>query len=260
MNIPSQVASHGAFLSLALWATAAAAIEDRADVEPNDPVRPNQSVAWKATVSRYQDSVQGWATDVNLRGNTDRHTFWLGDYKSSDGFQQLRAGLESSVAPGALGKFAGSAQVASGGFVGWSLTWTAQPASTGHWAPLLGIGRTNTRPYVNLNFDPNDSWLVGMTRTLESGGTVVVYHIRDDRLGTGQRVTHAVWRIPAGGHRITLDAFTRSGAASKGGPVFVGHGLMGTLEWRSAFLRLGWDGHANYTPSNVLRVAFGARL
>ena len=253
----------GAAAALALaWvfnAAPASAIEDRADVDPSDPLRRDQTVAWKATVSKYRDTAQGWATDINLRGNTERYTFWLGDYKAPEPFQQLRAGLETGVGLGA-GKLVTSMQVASGGFVGWSLTWDGRPASGPGWGGLLGIGRTNARPYVNLNFDPNDSLMAGMTWTLDSGAVVMAYQIRDDRLGTGQRVTHGVWRAPVAGRRVTLDLFTRSGAASSGEPVFRGSGLTGTLDLGPGFIRLGWDTRANYTAANVLRVAIGTRL
>lgn len=249
-----------AVLVWAVLAGPAAAIEDRADVDPADPLRANQPVAWKTTVSRYRDTAQGWATDLNLRGNTERYTFWLGDYQAPDGVHQLRAGLETGRALGPMGKVVGSMQVASGGFVGWSLTWDGRPASGPGWGGLLGIGRTNARPYVNLNFDPNDSLMAGMTWTLDSGAVVMAYQIRDDRLGTGQRVTHGVWRAPVAGRRVTLDLFTRSGAASSGEPVFRGSGLTGTLDLGPGFIRLGWDTRANYTAANVLRVAVGTRL
>lgn len=238
----------------------AVAIEDRADVDPSDALRVNQTVAWKATVSRYRDTAQGWATDVNLRGNTERYTFWLGDYKAPDGFQQLRAGLESGMPLGAWGKLVGSLQMASGGFAGGSLTWDGRAESGPGWAPMVGIGRTNVRPYVNLNFDPNDSVLLGLTHTRPTGAVVMAFQIRDDRLGTGQRVTHLVWRGPVAGRRLTLDAFARSGAAERGEPVFRGHGLTGTLDLGPGFIRLGWDGHANYSAAHVLRLSLGTRL
>jgi hypothetical protein len=243
-----------------LFCTPAAAIEDRADVDPSDPLRDRQTVAWKAAVSRYRDNAQGWATDINLRGNTERYTFWLGDYKAPDAFRQLRAGLESGMPLGAWGKLMGSLQLASGGFAGGSLTWDGRAEAGSGWAPMLGIGRTNVRPYVNLNFDPNDSVLMGLTHTRPTGAVVMVFQIRDDRLGTGQRVTHLVWRGPVAGRRLTLDAFTRSGAADRGEPVFRGYGLTGTLDLGAGFIRLGCDGHANYTAAHVLRLTLGTRL
>ena len=46
-----------------------------------------------------------------------------------------------------------SLRVASGGFVGGSV---APQLGTPFYAQV-GIGRTNMRPYANLNFDPNDA-------------------------------------------------------------------------------------------------------
>ena len=39
----------------------------------------SKPVAWKLSLGRYRDSVDGYATDVNLRGNTEDLTFWIGD-------------------------------------------------------------------------------------------------------------------------------------------------------------------------------------
>jgi hypothetical protein len=245
------------------WAALAlpvCAIEDRADIDPSDPLKAGQRVTWKATLSRYRDTASGFATDVNLRGNNDAVTFWLGDYKDPKGAGQFRAGLEKAVPMGAWGRTVWSAQAASGGFMGWSLTWDGRRESSAGWAPLLGIGRTNTRPYVNLNFDPNDSVMAGVTYARGSGGMVTAYQIRDDRLGTGQRVSHLVWRGPIGDGRVTVDAFTRSGATEAGAPRFRGYGLTSTLDVGPRFIRLGWDGRANYTPSNVARVSVGQRF
>jgi hypothetical protein len=47
------------------------AIQDRANVDPMDPLKPDQAVAWKATLGSYRDSItKTTATDFNLRGNT----------------------------------------------------------------------------------------------------------------------------------------------------------------------------------------------
>jgi hypothetical protein len=246
--------------ALAALAMPVAAIEDRADTDPSDPIKAGQRIAWKATIARYRDTGAGLSADVNLRGNTETMTFWLGDYRAPDGTGQLRAGLETSVQMGGWGKATGSVQAASGGFLGWSITWDARRDARSGWAPLLGIGRTNTRPYVNLNFDPNDSVMVGVTYAMPSKGMLTAYQISDDRLGTGQRVSHLVWRMPLDNNRLTLDAFRRSGAAQAGAPQFHGHGLSATLDVGPRFIRLGWDGRANYTGADVARVSVGQRF
>lgn len=236
------------------------AIEDRADIDPSDPLKTGQRVAWKATISSYRDSTSGWARDINLRGNSKAVTFWLGDYKDPNGAGQFRAGLETAVSIGQWGRTVWSLQSASGGFLGWSLTWDGRRESRSGWAPLIGIGRTNTRPYFNLNFDPNDSVMAGATYAWESGAILTAYQIRDDRLGTGQRVSHLVWRVPLGNDRLTVDTFMRSGATEAGAPTYRGHGLTSTLDLGPRFIRLGWDGRANYATSNVARFAVGQRF
>jgi|688.fasta_scaffold611551_2 hypothetical protein len=88
------------------WAALAlpvCAIEDRADIDPSDPLKAGQRVTWKATLSRYRDTASGFATDVNLRGNNDAVTFWLGDYKDPQRRRPVPRGLGKSGAHGSLG-------------------------------------------------------------------------------------------------------------------------------------------------------------
>lgn len=215
---------------------------------------------WKLTVSRYQDSVEGAAYDLNLRGSLSRSTFWVGSYGDSLGVRQTRAGVDHSL-DFRFGRLVPSGQVASGGFAGWFLTWDGRSGSNPGFAPMLGFGRTNTRPYVNLNFDPNDSVLMGGSYLSSDWGLVSGYRIRDNRLGTGQTVDHLIWRRSFdGGYRLTLDLFARSGAVMMGEPSFRGRGFSLTADIRDWFVRVSLDPHANYTPATVNRLSVGGRF
>jgi hypothetical protein len=234
-------------------------IDDRADTDPNDDLDPDEKISWKTTISSYRDSLHGDAYDLNMRGNTEKLTFWLGQYSHANVFKQTRLGMEYSHAL-PLGRLVGSVQIATENFLGWSLTWDGKKAGQHGFGPMVGIGRTNLKPYYNLNFDPNDSVLIGGSYSSPSNGAFTLYRISDDRLHTGQQTTHLVWRrsLPEG-KRLTLDAFARKGASEPGGTVYRGKGAMMTLDVNDWFMRVGYDPKANWTPSNIVRMAIGFR-
>lgn len=238
----------------------ALAIDDRADVDPSLAPSPGKTVAWKATYGLYRSSTAGQARDINLRGNTADLTFWLGSYKDAQNFEQHRVGLEYAIAL-PLGKLTPSVQSASGGFFGWSLTWNAQSEAAQGLAPLLGWGRTNRKTYYNLNLDPNDSVMLGASYASPQLGLLMFYRVQDDRLHTGQRTHHLVWRKPLPSNsRLTLDLFTRSGAEQAGAPLYRGQGANLTVDIGDYFVRLGRDPKANYTPGDITRLAVGLKF
>ena len=231
-------------------------------MDPVDPLKPEQAVAWKATLGSYRDSTtHATATDVNLRGNTQDTKFWLGYYQDQDNFTQSRAGVEQSTRLGAYGQLISSLQVASGGFVGGSLTWDGKQDGVDGFSPLLGWGRTNVKTYYNLNFDPNDSVLWGASYSQSKLGQISLYQIFDDRLHTGQRVTHLVWRgVLPNTWGVTVDAFERTGASDVGEPRVKGNGLSLTVDVRDYFVRVVYDQNANFTDVNMTRLAVGFRF
>jgi len=242
--------------------TASDASQGRANMDPVDPLKPEQAVAWKATLGSYRDSTtHATATDVNLRGNTQETKFWLGYYQDQDNFTQSRAGVEQSTRLGAYGQLISSLQVASGGFVGGSLTWDGKQDGVDGFSPLLGWGRTNVKTYYNLNFDPNDSVLWGASYSQSKLGQISLYQIFDDRLHTGQRVTHLVWRgVLPNTWGVTVDAFERTGASDVGEPRVKGNGLSLTVDVRDYFVRVVYDQKANFTDANMTRLAVGFRF
>jgi len=259
-------------LALMLLGTPLLAIDDRADIERNEPVSAQQPIAWKLTPSAYSETAARSAADINLRGNREIDTFWLGHYQRGSEFQQTRAGYERQWAM-PLGRIIGSVQGATRGFVGGSVTLELSGASSqsgeeaGSTRPLfalLGLGRTNLRSYYNLNFDPKDSTLIGIGGRWRGGGEGTLYQIHDNRLGTGQRVTHAVWRQRLGERsRITLDLFQRDGRSDRDAERYRGTGLGVTVDVADRqpwFVRLVHDPKANFTDSDMTRVALGLRF
>jgi hypothetical protein len=232
------------------------AIEDRADAEPSEPAE--ERIAYKFTPTAYFVNDQRSAFDLNLRGNRGPHTAWLGHYQRGSEFQQARLGYERQF-EFALGRVIASAQYATRGFWGGAVTLEAGKDVFG----LLGWGRTNLKPYFNLNFDPNDSVLFGGGVRLAGDTAITLFQVRDDRLATGQRISHLVFRTrPSKATRLTVDVFHKSGwRFDEDDPQPVrGTGVAVTYDYERYFARAAWDPQVNFTRSDMLRLAVGLRF
>jgi len=169
--------------------------------------------AFKLTPSTYRNNNQAPASDVNIRGNLGSHVAWIGYYRQGESaanpeFAQTRVGYEYSI-PMPFGQLTPSVQAASKGFYGGSLT--AQIGGQDLYG-ILGFGRTNLKPYYNLNFDPNDAITLGMGMRLPDKALLSFFVVRDDRLSTGQNVTHIIWRKNINDYqRFTVDSAYKHG-------------------------------------------------
>ncbi|MDB5810934.1 MAG: hypothetical protein JWN94_3056 [Betaproteobacteria bacterium] len=216
------------------------------------------SIAYKLTPSFYRTTNVTPAYDVNLRANYGANAAWVGFYQRSNEFQQLRLGYENTVEL-PFGKVTPSVQYATRGFLGGSLT-----AEIGErYFALAGFGRTNLKDYFNLNFDPNDMVLLGFGTRALPDTTLSLFQIRDDRLGTGQRVSHLVARYkPDENNRWTLDMFYKDGRAEADPASERVHGTGVSLTWDHGryFARVASDPHVNFSHDHMVRVAAGFRF
>lgn len=212
---------------------------------------------FKLTTSLYAERDTPLAGDLNVRGNLAEHTAWIGHYQRGAQFEQTRIGYEYTLKL-PIGQAVFSAQAASGAFLGGSLT--GQFGSETIWA-ILGIGRTNLRPYYNLSFDPNDSIVFGAGVKLQPNAVVSLFTVADDRLGTGQRVTHLVWRGRFDkAQRLTIDLVHKTGQLEAGLPGVTGNGLTVTYDRANLFVRMGREHKVNFTNSDQVRLAAGFRF
>lgn len=236
------------------------AIQDRADIEPNDPVSVEHAIAWKLTPNFYHETAGRSAVDINLRGNREEDVFWIGQYQRGTEFQQMRIGYERQY-PLPFGRIIASGQYASRRFLGASATLELSDGKQAPYFGLLGFGRTNLKPYYNLNFDPNDSTLLGAGWRPDDTNLVTLYQVHDDRLKTEQRVTHLVLRRQIGKQsRLTVDLFRRAGRSDSDTEFFHGTGVTLTYDQEPWFVRLAWDPKANFTASDMTRLALGIRF
>jgi hypothetical protein len=238
-------------------AGAALAFDESADGERSLAPPPDETVAWKLTTTYYSTTNEKGAGDVNLRGVYGPHTGWVGYYEQPGEFRQARVGYEYTVRLPAVQMVLG-AQYASQGFFGGGVA----AAVGGDVYGLIGVSRTNEKPYFNLNFDPNDAWIFGFGAKLPQDTNVLVYQVHGEWVAAGQRVTHAVLRTkPLPDTRLSVDAFYKSGPleGEDGGTVSVA-GIAVALDYKAWFARIAWDPNVNFTPNDMVRVAVGLRF
>jgi hypothetical protein len=208
---------------------------------------------WKLTLGEYFYSNYA-GTDANLRWRASDTSAWVGAYTDSAFGSQFRTGADTSLQVAKYLQLQPSVQLASRGFLGGSFNVQVG----GAWYGLVGIGRTDARPYFNLNFDPNDAMTYGVGHTGESGLAFEVFVIEDNRFHTGQRDWHANAQIPFGDSHATLDVLHKAGLSD------VGHvsAWGGTLnyEWPRWFARLAYDPYQNFSAQSAWRVAGGVRF
>ena len=217
-----------------------------------------EGIALKFTPTYYHSSTENPAWDINLRGSTGAHEAWVGYYRQREDFQQVRLGYDYTwVTP--FGKVTPSVQYATHGFFGGSLN-----AEIGkQYFALLGLGRTNLKPYFNLNFDPNDAQMIGVGTRAIPRTTLSLFQIRDDRLHTGQRITHFVARYQITDKtRLTADIYRKSGRsdADPSSTVLRATGAAVTYDFEPYFVRIANDPYVNFTNNHMVRVAAGMRF
>ena len=211
--------------------------------------------SFKLTIGeyRYTDGYDG--QDLNLRWRHDDTNVWIGTYRDPVFGTQTRTGFDTSFAMGGSATLQPSLQAASGGFFGGSINLQFGDP----WFALVGWGRTNLKPYFNLNFDPNDAVTAAVGWHDEHDRTVSLIVVADDRLHTGQKDWHLSGRWPLSADlRITLDLMRKTGEGD-GGSVR-GWGWSATLDFPAWFLRLAHDPKQNFSTQDATRLAVGVRF
>ncbi|MEY5098023.1 MAG: hypothetical protein RJA36_742 [Pseudomonadota bacterium] len=210
---------------------------------------------YKLTLGSYRYSDGSTGEDSNLRWQRGDTHAWLGHYRDASFGEQSRVGFDTTLALAPALLLQPSLQGATRGFLGGS----ANLQIGDPWYAIVGWGRTNLRPYFNLNFDPNDALTLGAGWHGPADQSVQLYCIADDRLHTGQKDWHLLARQPlAEGRRLTLDLLRKTGDGDAG-PVRA-WGLAATLDYPGWFVRLARDPKQNFSALDATRLSFGLRF
>lgn len=209
---------------------------------------------FKLTAGYYVFSGGARGVDVNLRHSSDFGNVWLGEYQSHERQEnQWRTGWDRTF--GDSVRISPSVQAAAHGFFGGSVN-----VETGDsWFVGGGLGRTNLKPYWNLNFDPNDAWSLSAGYRQTDGATWSVLKVRDNRENPDQQHVHFVWRQPLPDRqRLTVDILRKKGLVED--EMIRRWGASVTYDWPRFFLRAAWDPKANFGPDNLWRFDLGTRF
>jgi len=229
-----------------------------------------QDPSFKLTTGMYglsggdQPSARG--LDINLRNTSKLGDLWLGGYvqpavnnDETTRLKQWRTGWDNTFSAGAI-RLQPSLQAASGGF--WGGSFGVETGET--WYAGIGLGRTNLRPYVNLNFDPNDALMASGGYRFSSHQSLGFQWVRDNRLNPDQRHFHVIYRQGLSEHeRVTFDVLSKAGNVTDGaGSVQKINklGLSATYDWHEKFVRVSYDPNANFGVQNMWRFSLGTRF
>jgi hypothetical protein len=209
----------------------------------------------KLTAGHYVYSGGVGSNDINLRNTSSLGNIWAGYYESRARAEaQLRGGWDHTYSLNGL-RLSPSVQAASMGFASFS----AQAEVGDSWFAGTGLGRTNLRPYSNLNFDPNDSWMLSAGKRSPDGEVYYLQQIRDNRLNPDQCHLHAYYRTPLNnGDRITVDLLYKTGLVAD--TQIHKWGLSASYDWTRFFVTLAYDPKVNFTTDNMFRTSAGFRF
>ena len=234
----------------AIPALIAAAAALAVGVARGEDASPN----FKLTATGFKFSESGSGVDVNLRHSSDFGNAWIGYFRAPKvEANQWRGGWDRSF--GETIRIQPSVQIASGGFVGGSINLEAGE----RWFAGVGLGRTNLRPYFNLNFDPNDSWSLAGGYRGENGQSYAASYVRDNRENPDQQHFHLTSRTPlANKERLTLDLLYKRGLVEGQRIAKVGGTV--SYDWPKFFIRVAFDPNTNFNADNVWRLSVGTRF
>ena len=212
-------------------------------------------IDYKLTGSYYSAADGNDARDLNVRASYGVSNAWLGQYRDQQGFVQERLGGDTRVDLGPA-RLTINPEFGSGGYAGLS----ASAEVGGDTYAILGLSRTNLRPFYNLNFDPGDAITWGIGSRAVARTELALYQVRDNRLGSGQQVSHLSWRYrPDDDQRLTIAASYKSGQTEDS--VFIrGYGLSVGYDYKDYFFRIGREQHANFSPVPMSRFGVGLRF
>ena len=244
-------------LLAALFAPPGAAADNAAAAaESPDAAAP---VAYKFTSGLYNftggNLPTGQGLDLNLRASRGDGNWWVGWFRSPLlQVHQTRAGWDHTYTAGPV-RWMPSLQLASGGFVGGSLGFETGDT----WFAGAGLGRTNLRSYVNLNFDPNDAVMLSGGYRWTDKSVLTAQLIRDNRQNPDQQHIHLIYKTPIRqDDRLTLDLLHKQGLVD--GVRIHRLGVSAGYDWPQYFVRLAWDPQTNFTAQDMLRLSLGMRF
>ncbi|MEZ0232269.1 MAG: hypothetical protein ACAH12_05480 [Methylophilaceae bacterium] len=218
-----------------------------------DVDKDEEKSAYKITLSDYA-AKDLRAQDLNARTTIKNQEMWIGYYHDdASGFEQTRLGYERYDENEFL-KLTTTVQAATHDFLGLALLSEIGGSVHG----ILGVSRTNLKPFDNINFDPNDSLTYGAGIEFSKNNDIAAYRVRDNREIKGQQIDHILMHyVTQTGNKTTFDLFNKSGTADIDGKSISATGAAFTYDWPKYFIRAAYDPKVNFTQSYMTRLSIG---
>jgi hypothetical protein len=88
-----------------------------------------------------------------------------------------------------------------------------------------------------------------------------VFAVKDNRLHTGQTVTHAMWRWQmSDSERLVFDLSHKSGRLTQDSPMLSGNGISVSYDFGNQFVKLAREQKVNFSDQDQTRVSAGIRF
>lgn len=226
---------------------------EKADLR--DPIERSDEFKSKLTFATYVIS-GAQSYDLNLRHQFGPWTAWIAGFYDTQGTKLMRVGAQYDYKKGWL-HLVPSVEVATTRALSGSLS---AELGSGKTVALVGIARTNLRPFFDLFWDPGDSVQLGIAHRISNYDRIQGFTIFDVRLHTGQQNTHVLWRHKLNANNgITFDGVFKTGHGDSG--EFIKTAGIGVYYDRHHwFWKLYYDPHVNFSDHTMVRAGIGLKF
>ena len=228
---------------------------DQSKQEARDPVEHADEFKSKLTLGIYF-TPGARLYDLNLRHQFGPFTAWVAGFYDPKNNKLMRVGAQYDYKK-AWFHLVPTLEISTTKAMSGSLY---SELGSGNTIAIVGVSRTNLRPFFDLFWDPGDSVQLGIGHKLSSYDRISAFTIFDVRLHTQQQNTHVVWRHKLNAHNgITFDGLFKSGHTDSGEFIHnVGIGVYyDRPKW---FWKLYYDPHVNFSNRTMVRTGIGLKF
>jgi hypothetical protein len=228
---------------------------DQAKQEPRDPIESSDELKSKLTFGIYF-TPGARIYDLNLRHQFGPLTAWIAGFYDPKSNKLLRVGAQYDYKKGWL-HLVPSIEVETTKGVAGSLY---SELGSGKTFAIVGVSRTNLKPFFDLFWDPSESVQLGVGHKISGYDRIQAYTIFDVRLHTQQQNTHLIWRHKLNANNgITFDGIFKSGHTDSG--EFIRNVGIGVYYDRPRwFWKLYYDPHVNFSNRTMVRTGIGIKF
>ncbi len=223
--------------------------------DTRDPIERSDEFKSKLTFSTYFTSGER-VYDLNVRRQFGPWTAWIAGFYDPHGTKLMRVGAQYDYKKGWL-HLVPSVEVSTTRALSGSLS---AELGSGKTVALVGVARTNLRPFFDLFWDPGDSVQLGVAHRISNYDRIQGFTIFDVRLHTQQQNTHVLWRHKLNANNgITFDAVFKTGRGDSG-EFIRAMGIGVYYDRHHWFWKAYYDPHVNFSDHTMVRTGIGLKF